>query len=65
MTHNDPFPTTDLSIPHENIKNRGFLVFSESIERQEWHEMGKSFNNLRCNVYKSQATIQNPILLFI
>ena len=38
-------------------------MFLGGIER--WHEMGKTFNNLRCNnISKFWATIPNPILLF-
>ena len=38
-------------------------MFLGGIER--WHEMGKTFNNLRCNsISKLWATIPNPILLF-
>ena len=29
-----------LSSPLENIKNRGFLMLSGGIERDQWHKMG-------------------------
>ena len=29
-----------LSSPPENIKNRGFMMLSGGIERDQWHKMG-------------------------
>ena len=35
-----PFNITDLSLPNENGKKPGFLMFSGGIERDQWHGMG-------------------------
>ena len=45
LTH--PFHATNLfRYPLKTLENKGFLMFSGGIERDQWHEMGESLSHV-------------------